>query len=82
MRRTPHGRRDHPPSARHATECEEGFYGVRLYYDRDGRYRVGVCIQRMDLWQPIDEFLSSGLREEIVALREAEYRKLTAGTAG
>jgi len=29
------------------TDCQEGFYGVRLYYDRTGRYHVGVCIQRM-----------------------------------
>lgn len=58
------------------TDCEEGFYGVRLYYDREGQYQVGVCIQRMDLCQPIDEFLASGLRDEILALRQAEYREL------
>lgn len=63
------------------TDCEEGFYGVRLYYDREGQYQVGVCIQRMDLCQPIDEFLASGLRDEILSLRQAEYRELVAATA-
>lgn len=64
------------------TDCEEGFYGVRLYYDREGQYQVGVCIQRMDLCQSVDEFLGSGLRNEILALRKAEYRELVARTAG
>lgn len=58
------------------TDCQEGFYGVRLYYDRTGRYQVGVCIQRMDLCLPLDQFLTSPLRDEILALREAEYQRL------
>lgn len=62
--------------------CQEGFYGVRLYYDRAGRYQVGVCIQRMDLCLPLDEFLASPLRTEILALREAEYQRLAARQAG
>lgn len=41
------------------TDCEEGFYGVRLYYDRTGTFQVGVCIQRMDLCLPLSDFLSS-----------------------
>ena len=53
---------------------------MRLYYDRDGQYQVGVCIQRMDLCQPIDEFLAGGLRDEILALRQAEYSELAAAT--
>ncbi|WP_344677338.1 radical SAM protein [Saccharopolyspora taberi] len=60
------------------TDCQEGFYGVRLYYDRAGRYHVGVCIQRMDLCLPIEDFLISSVRKEILTLRESEYRRLTA----
>ncbi|MEU0091836.1 radical SAM protein [Kribbella sp. NPDC006257] len=59
-----------------STDCEEGYYGVRLYRDRDGVFQVGVCIQRMDLCLPVEEFVRSDLRAEILALREAEYRKL------
>lgn len=64
------------------TDCQEGFYGVRLYYDRTGRYQVGVCIQRMDLCLPLDRFLTSPLRAEILALREAEYQRLASRQAG
>lgn len=53
-------------------DCQEGFYGVRLYRDRLGVYWVGVCIQRMDLCRPVDEFLASGLVDEIHNLREME----------
>ncbi|MFF5082081.1 radical SAM protein [Actinoplanes sp. NPDC000266] len=54
-------------------DCEEGFYGVRLYRDRRGGYQVGVCIQRMDLCMPVSEFVQSPLCQEVVALRDAEY---------
>lgn len=64
------------------TDCQEGFYGVRLYRDRTGRYQVGVCIQRMDLCLPLDEFLTSPLCAEIRELRETEYRQLTERQAG
>lgn len=64
------------------TDCREGFYGVRLYRDTTGRYHVGVCIQRMDLCLPVDEFLRSSLPTEILDLRAAEYRRLTARRAG
>jgi molybdenum cofactor biosynthesis enzyme MoaA len=64
------------------TDCQEGFYGVRLYRDQSGGYQVGVCIQRMDLCLPLDEFLTSPLRAEILALREAEYDRLAARQAG
>jgi cyclic pyranopterin phosphate synthase len=63
-------------------DCHEGFYGVRLYRDRGGRYLVGVCIQRMDLCLPVDKFLSSSLRGEILRLREQEYAELVARQAG
>ena len=57
-------------------DCREGYYGVRLYRDRQGRYLIGVCIQRMDLCQPLPEFLAGELRHEIVRLREDEYTAL------
>lgn len=63
------------------TDCEEGFYGIRLYRDRRGTYQVGVCIQRMDLARPLDTFLGSGLPEEILSLRALDHARLTA-TAG
>lgn len=59
------------------TDCEEGFYGVRLYRDRRGTYQVGVCIQRMDLCQPLDKFLASSLPNEIRRFRQTDYRRLT-----
>lgn len=58
------------------TDCQEGFYGVRLYYDRGGQYHVGVCIQRMDLCLPLDEFLTSPLCKEVMELRKSEYGQL------
>jgi len=63
-------------------DCHEGFYGVRLYRDRAGRYLVGVCIQRMDLCMPVEQFLDSPLRGEILRLRELEYSQLVARVAG
>ncbi|MGZ0146824.1 radical SAM protein [Kribbella sp. WER1] len=60
------------------TDCEEGYYGVRLYRDREGTFQVGVCIQRMDLCLPVEEFVRTELLEEILALRETEFRKLAA----
>lgn len=59
-------------------DCHEGFYGVRLYRDRAGGFQVGVCIQRMDLCLPLEEFVTSSLRDEIVELRHSEYRDLVA----
>ena len=50
---------------------------MRLYYDRSGGFQVGVCIQRMDLCLPLAEFLTSPLRSEILALRNAEYHRIT-----
>ncbi|MDT8910924.1 radical SAM protein [Amycolatopsis sp. PS_44_ISF1] len=64
------------------SDCQEGYYGVRLYYDNRGRYQVGVCIQRMDLCLPIEEFLASSLVGEIKALRDSEWDRLTARRAG
>ena len=64
------------------TDCQEGYYGVRLYRERGGGYLVGVCIQRMDLCMPIEEFASSALRGEIVRLRESDYAQLANEAGG
>jgi molybdenum cofactor biosynthesis enzyme MoaA len=64
------------------TDCEEGFYGVRLYRDRAGTYQVGVCIQRMDLALPLEQFLASSLPAEIRGLRESEMTTITARIGG
>jgi GTP 3',8-cyclase len=61
------------------TDCQEGYYGVRLYRDRAGGYQVGVCIQRMDLCMPVEEFVKSDLCREIINLRDTEYYQLTQG---
>ncbi|WP_049564928.1 radical SAM protein [Streptomyces sp. SBT349] len=60
------------------TDCHEGYYGVRLYRDRAGTFHVGVCIQRMDLCLPMEEFVRSGLCEGIRALRDQEFHDLRA----
>lgn len=60
------------------TDCHEGFYGVRLYRERAGGYLVGVCIRRMDLCLPVEDFVGSALCREIVRLREDEYLRLSA----
>lgn len=54
-------------------DCNEGFYGVRLYVDNKGTYKAGVCLQRMDLTSDIKDFLDSGLPEEILNHRNNEY---------
>lgn len=64
------------------TDCQEGFYGLRLYFDQAGRYQVGVCIRRMDLCLPLEEFLASPLRAEILALRDLDYQRLSSRQAG
>jgi cyclic pyranopterin phosphate synthase len=64
------------------TDCEEGFYGVRLYRDRTGRYQVGVCIQRMDLCRPLDAFLASDVPGEIRRFRATDYAQRHAELGG
>lgn len=56
--------------------CKEGFYGVRLYVDQDGQYKVGVCLQRMDLVQDVDAFLGSELAQQVADLRQREYEQM------
>jgi cyclic pyranopterin phosphate synthase len=60
------------------SDCPEGFYGVRLYRGRSGGYLVGVCIRRMDLCVPVRDFVKSRLLDEILELRETDYRRLVA----
>ncbi|MXQ54422.1 radical SAM protein [Shimazuella alba] len=58
------------------TDCHEGFYGIRLYKDHRGDFQVGVCIQRMDLCQRLDQFLESSVAEEIQIFQKNEYERL------
>ncbi|MGY1437098.1 hypothetical protein [Streptomyces reniochalinae] len=59
------------------TDCEEGYYGVRLYRDTTGQFHVGVCIQRMDLCLPVEEFVAGEASIEIAHLRERDLHDLT-----
>ncbi|MEV6527565.1 hypothetical protein AB0M43_37130 [Longispora sp. NPDC051575] len=65
-------------SYNNGVDCHEGFYGVRLYLDTTGVFQVGVCIQRMDLCVPLEEFVTGDLCREVLALRADEYRQLSA----
>lgn len=58
-------------------DCKEGFYGTRLYVDNKGEYKVGICLQRMDLTVSVDEFINSPLVEEINKLRSNELKQLS-----
>lgn len=57
--------------------CDEGYYGVRMYKDNTGGYRIGVCIQRMDLTTPLQQFVEGELPEAIMSHRAAEYAQIT-----
>jgi molybdenum cofactor biosynthesis enzyme MoaA len=57
--------------------CDEGYYGVRMYVDKNNAYRVGVCIQRMDLTRPLDQFVTSSLPDMIAKHREEDYYNIT-----
>lgn len=63
-----------------AGDCHEGYYGLRLYKDGETNdYWIGVCLQRMDLSQPLDFFASKGgLAKAVQAFRRSEHCKLTA----
>ncbi|GHC98029.1 hypothetical protein GCM10007079_52050 [Nocardiopsis terrae] len=58
------------------TDCQEGFYGLRLYRDRSGNHLVGVCLQRMDLCEPIEDFLDGPVSTEILHFRQADRDRL------
>ncbi|MFI7101928.1 radical SAM protein [Streptomyces sp. NPDC050161] len=61
-----------------SVDCHEGYYGVRLYRDRHGTFHVGICIQRMDLCLPVEEFVTGGVSSEIRKMREQDFHELTA----
>ncbi|MEV3967702.1 radical SAM protein [Streptomyces sp. NPDC050698] len=58
-------------------DCQEGYYGVRLYRGADGPFMVGVCIQRMDLCLSLGEFVMSQRCREVAAFRDDEAARLT-----
>ena len=57
-------------------DCKEGYYGVRVYTDDKGDYKVGVCLQRMDLTVPIEDFMNSDIPESIKLLRQKEFEEM------
>lgn len=57
-------------------DCAEGYYGMRMYVDDSGQYKVGVCLQRMDLTANIGDFLSGEVCDEIKWHRDQEYQHL------
>ena len=59
------------------TDCTEGYYGLRLYRDQSERFQVGVCLQRMDLCEDLDTFLTGGLANEVRLWRDNEHEALT-----
>lgn len=60
------------------TDCQEGYYGVRLYRATEGPFMVGVCIQRMDLCMSLGEFVMSQRCREVATFRDDETARLTA----
>ncbi|EHR62618.1 radical SAM protein [Saccharomonospora cyanea] len=59
-------------------DCQEGFYGVRLYRSRTKKWLAGLCIQRMDLCQGVGEFASGDAAREVRELRDSEHDALVA----
>ena len=59
------------------TECVEGFYGPRVYIDTENNYFLGFCIMRMDHLMPYKEFFSSQICDDILALRDEDYKFLS-----
>ncbi|MEV6462252.1 MULTISPECIES: radical SAM protein [Streptomyces] len=57
-------------------DCQEGYYGVRMYRATEGPFMVGVCIQRMDLCVPLGDFVMSQRCGEVAAFREDEAARL------
>ncbi|WNI23493.1 radical SAM protein [Streptomyces sp. ITFR-16] len=66
------------PLNNNTTDCQEGYYGVRLYRDPEGVFHVGVCIQRMDLCLPVEEFVGSEICAEVRKAREQDLHELQA----
>ncbi|GAA0286933.1 GTP 3',8-cyclase MoaA [Streptomyces polychromogenes] len=59
-------------------DCQEGYYGVRVYRAKGGPYMVGVCIRRMDFCVSVGEFVMSQRAREVQAFRDDETARLTA----
>ncbi|MFF2807478.1 radical SAM protein [Streptomyces sp. NPDC058000] len=59
-------------------DCQEGYYGVRMYRAQNGPFMVGVCIQRMDLCLTLGEFVMSQRCAEVRDFRDEETARLTA----
>ncbi|MFB6987792.1 radical SAM protein [Streptomyces sp. NPDC056230] len=57
-------------------DCQEGYYGVRMYRATNGPFMVGVCIQRMDLCVTLGEFVMSRRCREVAAFRDDEAARL------
>lgn len=57
--------------------CSESYYGLRLYIDHIGNYLVGQCIQRMDLVEPVNNFLQGGTPKALNTFKEREYAQMT-----
>ncbi|MEU7178711.1 MULTISPECIES: radical SAM protein [Streptomyces] len=57
-------------------DCQEGYYGIRMYRATDGPFMVGVCIQRMDLCVTLGEFVMSQRCREVTAFRDDEAARL------
>lgn len=58
-------------------DCQEGYYGVRMYRATNGPFMIGVCIQRMDLCMPLGEFVMSQRCREVATFRDDETARLT-----
>ncbi|MFB6814166.1 radical SAM protein [Streptomyces sp. NPDC056347] len=58
-------------------DCQEGYYGVRMYRAAGGPFMVGVCIQRMDLCMSLGEFVMSQRCREVAVFRDDEAARLT-----
>lgn len=58
-------------------DCNEGYYGVRMYKDQDNLLKLGVCIQRMDMTVDFHNFLNSDISKEILDFRNSEFERLS-----
>ncbi|WP_405615965.1 radical SAM protein [Streptomyces sp. NBC_00076] len=58
-------------------DCQEGYYGVRLYRAEGGPFMVGVCVQRMDLCLSLGEFVMSQRCREVANFRDDEVARPT-----
>lgn len=59
-------------------DCQEGYYGVRMYRAQNGPFMIGICIRRMDLCVSVGEFVMSRRAREVQAFCDDETARLTA----